>query len=195
MSRALAVASAAAPRGQHASGSRRKDVYSILTSTPTLRHNVYMSTTPTKSRSSHRRNTSGATANQRNSGGARKVQPRAMRRWSGRCLLLTGAVVIGLMLWLGSWVVGCRSAGLWRSPSLNRLDLGTNSAAPRGGGLRSGPGCLCRNHLRPWAWAVGRRGGHPHLAMGPATGPWRSVWTPSSVPAVDLRDPARSRLR
>lgn len=66
---------------------------------------VYVSTTPTKSRNNQRRISGGATANQRNSGGARKVQPRVVRHWSGQRLLLTGAVVTGLTLWLGSWVV------------------------------------------------------------------------------------------
>ncbi len=64
-----------------------------------------MSTTPTKASSSHRRNTSTATANQTSSGAASQVKARATRRRSVRWLL-AAAVVIGLMWWLGSWVVG-----------------------------------------------------------------------------------------
>ena len=65
-----------------------------------------MSTTPTKASSSHRRNTSTATANQTSSGAASQVKARATRRRNVRYRLLAAAVVIGLMWWLGSWVVG-----------------------------------------------------------------------------------------
>lgn len=87
---------------------RAKCVYELDTQW-TMSNNVYMSATPTQSRTA--RSNSGSpskarTTNRKPSNAVQRVPARSTRRLNGRHRLLAVAGVIALTLWLGAWAGG-----------------------------------------------------------------------------------------